>query len=208
MTPLETLSARHDTALILIDIQNSFMPGGALGVPHGNEIMPAVEHLAASFDTVILTQDWHPPQHSSFASSHDGRTPFDTIRMPYGDQVLWPDHCIIGSEGAGFALPQWIVDKAQAIVRKGFRPQIDSYSAFIENDQVTATGLKGFLVDRKIKSIVLAGLATDYCVGYSAIDGAACGFRTSVFLPGCRGISDDTVEERLKEMRGAGVTLL
>lgn len=208
MNTITDLAARDDVALVLIDIQNDFLPDGALAVPNGDEILRPVENLARQFDNIIITQDWHPARHSSFASSHEGKAPFEMTKMPYGDQVLWPDHCVMGSFGADLRLSRETRDKAQLIIRKGFRPDIDSYSAFLENDQMTPTGLKGYLQSRRIKHLVFAGLATDYCVGFSAIDAAAMGFRSYVYLEGCRGIAQNTIDERTDQMIDAGVTLL
>lgn len=207
MLTIDDIARRSDAALILIDIQNDFLPGGALAVPEGDKILPAVEHLAGLFDNIILTQDWHPAGHSSFASSWEGKKPFEMIEMPYGDQVLWPDHCLQGEYGADLRLPLWIRNKAQLIIRKGYNREIDSYSAFLENDQETPTGLKGYLQGRGLKHLVFAGLATDYCVGFSALDAVACGFRATVAMDGCRGIAPDTVAARSAEMKEAGVVL-
>lgn len=192
-------------ALVLIDVQNDFLPGGRLAVPSGDEILPAVAELAQRFENIVLTQDWHPAGHRSFASAHEGKAPFETIEMPYGAQVLWPDHCVQGGEGADIALPEWIRDKAQLVIRKGFRPAIDSYSAFLENDRKTPTGLEGYLRDRGVRRLVFAGLALDYCVGFSALDAAAMGFEALVALEGCRGIAEDSIAARMAEMREAEV---
>ncbi|MBP1805032.1 bifunctional nicotinamidase/pyrazinamidase [Rubellimicrobium aerolatum] len=164
-------------ALVVIDVQNDFCPGGALAVPDGDAIVPGINALMAEFPAVVLTQDWHPAGHSSFATTHS-RDPYDTIQMPYGPQVLWPDHCVQGTPGAAFH-PALRTD-ADLILRKGFRPGIDSYSAFFENDRMTPTGLSGYLRERGIDTITLAGLATDFCVSYSALDGARLGFRITV----------------------------
>jgi nicotinamidase/pyrazinamidase len=175
------------TALIVIDVQNDFCPGGALAVTDGDRIIPLVNQLIGRFAHVIVTQDWHPAGHASFASSHANATPFSVIPMPYGPQTLWPDHCIQGSQGAEFHRDlDWT--KAELIVRKGYRPAIDSYSAFYENDRVTPTGLGGALRERGIQSVVFCGLATDYCVAYSALDAARLGFKTAVVMDACRAI--------------------
>ena len=175
------------SALIVIDVQNDFCPGGALAVSGGDEIIPAVNALIESFDHVVLTQDWHPPGHSSFASSHPGKNPFDMIEMPYGQQTLWPDHCIQGTNGADFhAGLVWT--KAELVIRKGFRAAIDSYSAFFENDHKTPTGLGGYLKERGITDVTLCGLATDFCVAFSALDAAALDLSVTVKLDACRGI--------------------
>ena len=165
-------------ALLVIDVQNDFCEGGCLAVPGGSEVVPDINALMDQFDAVILTQDWHPAGHSSFASSHAGRTPYDVGAFPYGDQVLWPDHCVQGTEGAAFH-PSLRTD-ADLILRKGFRPAVDSYSAFFENDHHTPTGLAGYLRERGIGRLTLVGLATDFCVNYSAVDGARLGFEVTV----------------------------
>lgn len=192
-------------ALILIDVQHDFLPGGALAVPDGDQILPAVEALADLFDQVVLTQDWHPAGHSSFASSHPGRSPFEQVAMPYGDQVLWPDHCVQGTRGAALALPDRVLNKARLILFKGTRPGIDSYSAFRENDRATRTGLAGYLRGLGVTRVVLAGLATDYCVGFSALDARQAGFDVVVIERACRGIAPESIAERKEEMRRAGV---
>ena len=173
--------------LVIVDVQNDFCPGGALAVPHGDEIVPAVNRLAARFAHVVLTQDWHPVGHASFASSHPGHTPFETIAAAYGEQTLWPDHCVQGSPGAAFH-PGLDTAHAELVLRKGFRAGIDSYSAFRENDRKTATGLAAYLRERGLERVTLCGLATDYCVFYSALDSRAAGFPTTIMLEACRGI--------------------
>jgi len=196
-----------NTALIVIDLQNDFCPGGALAVTGGDEIVPLVNEMVHDFEHVVLTQDWHPAHHSSFASSHPGKAPFDTVEMPYGVQTLWPDHCIQGSGGAAFH-PHFNRAKAELIIRKGFRPAIDSYSAFFENDHATPTGLAGYLRERGIGSLTLVGLATDFCVAYSALDAVAAGFATTVRLDACRGIDlGGSMATMLGKMKTAGVTL-
>jgi nicotinamidase/pyrazinamidase len=195
-------------ALIVIDVQNDFCPGGALAVTRGDEVVPVINALEHDFEHVVLTQDWHPQHHSSFASSHPGKDPFQTIRMPYGEQTLWPDHCIQGSGGATFH-PHLSRTKCELILRKGFRSAIDSYSAFFENDHTTPTGLAGYLGERGINDITLVGLATDFCVAYSALDAAKLGFATTVRLDACRGIDlDGSLETMLGKMREAGVRLV
>lgn len=195
-------------ALIVIDLQNDFCPGGTLAVNCGDEIVPLVNDLIRNTEHVILTQDWHPAGHSSFASSHHGRQPFEAIDMPYGAQTLWPDHCIQGSKGADFHTGlAW--SKAELIVRKGFRSGIDSYSAFFENDRLTPTGLAGYLRERGIGEIVMVGLATDFCVAYSALDAVKHGFETTVRLDGCRAIDlNGSLEAMIGQMRDAGVKLV
>ncbi|WP_417718576.1 bifunctional nicotinamidase/pyrazinamidase [Salipiger sp.] len=194
-------------ALIVIDIQNDFCPGGALAVTGGDAIVAQVNDMMAQFDAVVLTQDWHPAGHSSFASSHPGKAPFGTTEMPYGTQVLWPDHCVIGTGGAAFH-PALNGDRADLVLRKGFRPGIDSYSAFFENDRKTPTGLEGYLRTRGIEDLTLVGLATDFCVNYSAVDAATLGFRVTVAQEACRAIDmDGSLSAALDGMRAAGVTL-
>lgn len=195
-------------ALVVIDPQNDFCPGGALAVAEGDSIMQPINEMMGAFDLVILTQDWHPPGHSSFASSHGGAAPFSLTDMPYGPQVLWPDHCIQGSDGAAFH-PALDTVRADAVIRKGSNPAVDSYSAFFENDKATATGLAGLLRDRGCEDLTMVGLATDYCVAWSALDGVANGFRVEVRLPACRAIDlDGSLDKSLADMRAAGVTLM
>ena len=174
-------------ALIVIDMQKDFCPGGALAVPEGDRIVAGINALMAEFDTVLLTQDWHPAGHSSFASTHAGKEPFDMTEMPYGPQVLWPDHCIQGSLGAQFH-EDLQTDRADLIIRKGYNPQIDSYSAFFENDHTTPTGLEGYLNTRGITNLVMVGLALDFCVNFSAVDAAKLGFSVTVRQDLCRAI--------------------
>nr|WP_197975468.1 bifunctional nicotinamidase/pyrazinamidase [Rhizobium sp. CFBP 8762] len=195
-------------ALIVIDVQNDFCPGGALAVTDGDSILPQVNRLIAEFPHVILTQDWHPAGHSSFASAHPGTKPFDSTTMPYGQQTLWPDHCIQGTSGADFHDSlDWI--RAELIVRKGFRPEIDSYSAFFENDRTTPTGLGGYLKERGISKLAFCGLALDYCVAYSALDAAKLGFEARVLVSACRGIDlGGSVATMTAQMQDAGVTLV
>ncbi len=196
-----------DKALIVIDMQNDFCPGGALAVAGGDEIVPEVNHLIRSSEHVILTQDWHPAGHKSFASTHPGAAPFSSIDMPYGPQTLWPDHCVQGSFGAEFHPDlQWT--RAELVVRKGFRPEVDSYSAFFENDRTTPTGLAGYLRERGLASLVLCGLATDFCVAYSALDAARLGFKVTVILSACRAIDlHGSLAAQTAAMRDAGVRL-
>ncbi|NDR58382.1 bifunctional nicotinamidase/pyrazinamidase [Aliiruegeria sabulilitoris] len=194
-------------ALIVIDVQNDFCPGGALAVPGGDEILPAINAKLPDFPVRVFTQDWHPAGHSSFASQHAGKNPFELTEMPYGQQVLWPDHCIQGSDGAAFHA-ELLTDPADLILRKGFRREIDSYSAFFENDRTTPTGLEGYLRSRGVESLVLVGLATDFCVNYSAIDAARLGFAVQVDLSACRAIDlDGSLATACKGMKAAGVTL-
>lgn len=198
---------KANEALIVIDVQNDFCPGGRLAVAQGDEIIAPINALLPEFPVRVLTQDWHPEGHSSFASSHKGKAPFEMIDMPYGPQVLWPDHCTIGSDGAAFH-PTLDTDKADLIVRKGFRPHIDSYSAFFENDHETPTGLEGYLRTRGVTRLLCTGLATDFCVRWSAVDAARLGFETVVALDACRGIdADGSLAVAEAAMREAGVTL-
>lgn len=198
----------NNEALVVIDVQNDFCPGGALAVPDGDAIVPGINALMQNYPAVVLTQDWHPADHASFASQHVGREPYQTVEMPYGTQVLWPDHCVQGSEGAAFH-PALDTTKADVIIRKGFRREIDSYSAFFENDRKTPTGLEGYLKSRGIDTVLLVGLATDFCVNYSAIDAARLGFATTVDLSLCRAIDlDGSLSAAETAMRNAGVRLL
>ena len=194
--------------LLIVDLQNDFCPGGALAVPGGDEIVPVVNRLAADFPHVILTQDWHPRGHASFASSHPGKQPFDTVDAPYGQQILWPDHCVQETKGASFH-PNLEAPHAELIVRKGFRSAIDSYSAFRENDRRTPTGLAGYLRERGFERLTLCGLATDFCVFFSAIDGREAGFEVTVVTNACRGIDvDGSLARAMRSMSEAGVGLL
>jgi nicotinamidase/pyrazinamidase len=197
-----------EKALLVIDVQNDFCPGGALAVAGGDEIVPMANRLIGEFDHVILTQDWHPAGHSSFASTHPGKNPFDTMEMPYGTQTLWPDHCVQGTQGAAFhADLEWT--KAELVIRKGFRPAIDSYSAFFENDRTTPTGLAGYLRERGISDLTLVGLATDFCVAYSSLDAVRSGFKATVLLDACRAIDlGGSLAAMKDEMAKAGVTLV
>jgi len=176
--------------LVVVDVQNDFCPGGALAVPDGDAVVPVINGLMGEFAHCILTQDWHPQGHQSFASAHPGHELFQTIKAPYGEQTLWPDHCVQGSRGAGFH-PALQIDQAELILRKGFRPQIDSYSAFYENDRLTTTGLAGYLRERGFSRLFLAGLATDFCVRYSAEDARREDFETVVIDDACRAIDLD-----------------
>ena len=194
-------------ALIVIDMQNDFCPGGALAVAGGDQIVPAINDMAADFDAVVLTQDWHPADHASFAETHPGAAPFSLTQMPYGPQVLWPRHCVQGSAGAEFHAGL-AVDRADLILRKGFRPQIDSYSAFFENDHDTPTGLAGYLRERGLERLTFVGLAHDFCVAWSAIDAAKLGFSVRVLEAATRAIDLDGSRDTARaEMRAAGVEL-
>ncbi|GGD36345.1 bifunctional nicotinamidase/pyrazinamidase [Sinisalibacter lacisalsi] len=196
-----------DEAILVIDVQNDFCPGGALAVAEGNEVVPEINRILRDFPVRVFTQDWHPLGHGSFASSHPGRAAFETVEMPYGSQVLWPDHCVQGSDGAEFH-EDLHVETADVILRKGFRPEIDSYSAFFENDRTTPTGLEGYLRTRGVRRVTLAGLATDFCVAWSALDAARLGFEVNVKLSACRAIDlDGSLDAAIRNMQQAGVTL-
>lgn len=192
-------------ALLIIDVQNDFCGGGALAVPHGEDVVAPINRLSPKFDTVVATQDWHPPSHNSFASHHHGKAPFQTTEVSYGTQVLWPDHCVQGTLGAEFH-PDLDLQRCQMIVRKGFRPGIDSYSAFCENDRTTTTGLAGFLRERGVSRIFLTGLATDFCVFYSALDARKAGFDVVLVEDACRAIDlEGSLAAARKAMDEAGV---
>ena len=196
-----------DQALIVIDVQNDFCPGGSLAVPDGDTIVASINRLAPSFPVRVFTQDWHPAGHSSFASSHEGKAPFETTELSYGTQMLWPDHCVQGRHGAEFH-PGLDTDIADIIIRKGFRRAIDSYSAFFENDRETKTGLDGYLRSRGVGSIACVGLATDFCVCYSAVDAARLGYSVTVYEDGCRAIDlDGSLAAARDEMQRCGVVL-
>jgi len=194
-----------DAALIVVDVQNCFLPGGSLAVAKGDEIIPLINKIAKSFQNVVLTQDWHTPGHISFASSHPGKKPFESIKLPYGNQILWPDHCVQGTEGAainkGLEIPH-----AQLVIRKGYNPKVDSYSAFIEADGKLKTGLDGYLKGRGIKGIFVAGLATDFCVAWSATDARKLGLDAYVIEDACRGIdTQGSLATAWTNMHKAGV---
>ena len=193
-------------ALLVIDVQNDFCPGGALAVADGDDIVRGINAIMPEYDAVILTQDWHPAGHSSFATTH-GADPMTLTQMPYGPQVLWPDHCIIGTNGAAFH-SDLNVDAADMIIRKGYNPAIDSYSAFFENDHLTPTGLEGYLRTRAIDTLTLVGLATDFCVNYSAVDAAKLGFNVTVRMNLCRAIDfDGSLDAAIAGMTQAGVSV-
>jgi len=196
---------RADDVLIVVDVQNDFCPGGALAVAEGDQVVPIANRLIERFASAVLTQDWHPADHRSFASAHAGRQAFDSIEFPYGPQTLWPDHCVQGSEGAAFHR-DLRAEKAELVIRKGFRRDIDSYSAFAENDRRTRTGLAGYLRERGFRRLFLCGLATDFCVLYSALDGRAEGFEVFVVEDGCRAIDlNGSLMEAWAQMAKAGV---
>jgi nicotinamidase/pyrazinamidase len=204
--PDPTIDPERDL-LLVIDVQNDFCPGGALAVAGGDEIVPVVNGLVSRFAHIALTQDWHPPGHRSFATAHPGRAPYESVSFPYGEQTLWPEHCVQGTSGASFH-PALDTTRAELVIRKGFRPAIDSYSAFFENDRVTPTGLAGYLRERGFTHVVLCGLATDFCVAYSAMDACRLGLRTTVLLDACRAIDlGGSLERALGAMREAGVVL-
>ena len=191
--------------LVVVDVQNDFMPGGALAVPRGDEIVPIANRLAARFENVVLTQDWHPRGQVSFASSHPGKKPFETIQLPYGEQVLWPDHCVQGTRGAAFH-EDLAIPHAQLVVRKGYHKDVDSYSAFLEADRKTTTGLAGYLEERGLKNLFFCGLATDFCVAWSALDARAAGFSATVIEDACRAIDlDGSLAKAWSDMAAAGV---
>jgi nicotinamidase/pyrazinamidase len=194
--------------LIVIDVQNDFCPGGALAVPGGDEVVAPILHLAPLFAHIILTQDWHPANHTSFAASHPGKKPYESIELAYGAQTLWPAHCVQGTPGADFH-PRLYLPQTELILRKGFRPQVDSYSAFFENDHATATGLAGYLRERELTRVFLAGLAYDYCVGYSALDARRLGFPAVVLRDACRAIDlNGSVAAMDAQFADAGVAVI
>ena len=199
------MRTRESDVLLVVDVQNDFCPGGALAVPRGDEVVPVVNRLAERFHHVVLTQDWHPLGHGSFASAHPGRKPFEAIEVAYGPQTLWPDHCVQETPGAAFHralhLPQ-----AELVIRKGFRPAVDSYSAFHENDRRTPTGLAGYLRERGFARVFLVGLATDFCVHYSVVDAQRAGFAAVLIEDGCRAIDlEGSLAAAMQSMTAAGV---
>jgi nicotinamidase/pyrazinamidase len=196
---------RPDACLVVVDVQNDFTPGGALAVPKGDEVVPIINRLTLHFENVVLTQDWHPRDHVSFASSHPGRKPFETIRLGYGEQVLWPDHCVQGTSGAALH-PDLDATKAQLVIRKGHHRAIDSYSAFLEADRKTTTGLAGYLRERNLSTLYFCGLATDFCVAWSALDARAAGFDATVIEDACRAIDlEGSCARAWADMSSAGV---
>lgn len=197
------MQLRSSDVLIVVDVQNDFCPGGQLAVEGGDEIIPLIHKLAPLFDHIILTQDWHSPRHTSFAHAHPGKHPFEKVTAPYGEQTLWPDHCVQGTPGAEFH-PDLHLPQAELILRKGFRPQIDSYSAFFENDRTTATGLAGYLRERQLTRVFLCGLAYDYCVAYSALDAHRLGFDATVIRDACRAIDLDGSVGRIESQFASG----
>ena len=194
--------------LLVVDVQNCFVPGGNLPVKEGDQIVPLINRLAKAFEHVVLTQDWHTPGHISFASSHQGKKPFETVSLPYGTQVLWPDHCVQGTNDANLH-PALSIPHAELIIRKGYRKQMDSYSAFYEADGKTPTGLTGYLKDRGLKKVYLVGLATDFCVAWSALDARKAGFEAAVIEDATRGIdAGGSLAKAWQDMTGAGVQRL
>ena len=194
--------------LVVVDVQNDFCPAGALAVPDGDAVVAPANRLAEAFRNVVLTQDWHPPGHGSFASSHEGKQPYDVVDMPYGAQVLWRDHCVQGTAGAAFHAGLE-VDRADLVIRKGYRREIDSYSALYENDRTTPTGLAGYLRERGLERLVLCGLATDFCVMYSALDARRQGFEAVLVEDACRGIDlDGSLARAMRDMADADVALV
>jgi nicotinamidase/pyrazinamidase len=204
----DKIAPGSNAALIVVDVQNSFIPGGSLAVKEGDAIVPLINQLAKKFPNVVLTQDWHPPGQISFASSHAGKKPFDTVKLPYGDQVLWPDHCVQGTEGAQLH-KDLAVPHAQLVIRKGFNKNVDSYSAFIEADGKTHTGLDGYFKSRGITSVFVCGLATDYCVAWTALDARKLGFQAAVIEDACRAIdTQGSLAAAWDNMAKAGVQRL
>ena len=204
----QAMALGNETALIAVDVQNDFIPGGSLAVADGAAVVPVINRLAPRFANAILTQDWHTPDHLSFASQHPGTKPFDTVAMPYGTQVLWPDHCVMGTEGAALhrdlSLPH-----AQLVIRKGYNRAVDSYSAFLEADRSTRTGLDGYLSSRGIRHVFIAGLATDFCVAWTALDARRLGFEATVIEDACRAIDlGGSLARAWAEMEAAGVRRL
>lgn len=194
-------------ALVLVDIQNDFLPGGALAVPHGDEVIPIANRLQPAFELVVATQDWHPPQHKSFASQHPGKRPGDQIELQGLEQTLWPDHCVQGSPGAELAA-DLERERIERVFRKGTDPEIDSYSGFFDNGHRQATGLGAYLQDKNVETVYLVGLATDVCVKFTALDARRLGLATCLVEDGCRGLDDRSVTRALEEMRAAGVQII
>lgn len=208
MSPAPRIGDDPNAVLVAVDLQLDFLPGGNLAVPGGHEVVPMANRVATAFRNVVLTQDWHPPGHISFASTHPGKAPFEIIDLPYGPQILWPDHCVQGTSGARFS-EHLSIPHAQMVVRKGFHAGIDSYSTFFEADRTTPTGLVGYLRDRGITHVYLLGLATDFCVAWSAVDAARHGFATHVVEDACRAIdTSGSLARAHADMAGAGVRLV
>jgi len=202
---MTTIEIQPDDVLIVVDMQHDFLPQGSLAVPGGDEIVPLINQLAKRFRNVVLTQDWHPADHISFASQHPGRAPFDMVELTYGPQVLWPDHCVQGTRGAEISA-DLSIPHAHLVIRKGYNREIDSYSGFEEADRQTTTGLAGYLNERDLGRVFVVGLALDFCVGWTAVDGAAAGFDVTVIEDACRAIdSNGSLEQALRDMDEAGV---
>jgi len=202
------MQVNETDVLLVVDIQNDFCPGGALAVTDGDAVIPVIHGIAPRFEHIILTQDWHPPGHHSFACAHEGKCAFEQTRLSYGEQTLWPDHCVQGTPGADFH-PALHLPQAELILRKGFRLQIDSYSAFFENDRTTPTGLNAYLRERGLKRVFIAGLAYDYCVGFSALDARALGFPAVIIRDACRAIDlNGSVAAIETQFATAGVGLM
>jgi nicotinamidase/pyrazinamidase len=194
------------SALIVVDVQNCFLPGGSLAVKDGDQVIPVINHIAKGFENVVMTQDWHTPHHISFASSHAGKQPFEVIKLAYGHQVLWPDHCVQGTQSAQIA-KDIEIPQAELVIRKGFHNDVDSYSAFVEADKETHTGLAGYFKERAIDTVFVTGLATDFCVAWTAIDARHAGLKTYVVEDACRGIDiNGSVAKAWDDMLEAGVT--
>jgi nicotinamidase/pyrazinamidase len=201
----DKIKPNASSALIVVDVQNCFLPGGSLAVKDGDQVIPVINRIAKSFENVVMTQDWHTPHHISFASSHEGTKPFEVIKLPYGNQVLWPDHCVQGTESAhiakGIDIPQAVL-----IIRKGYHNDVDSYSAFLEADKETRTGLAGYLKERKIDTLFVTGLATDFCVAWTAMDARNAGFDVYVVEDACRGIDlNGSIAKAWEDMTKLGV---
>jgi nicotinamidase/pyrazinamidase len=201
----DKIKPNASSALIVVDVQNCFLPGGSLAVKDGDQVIPVINRIAKSFENVVMTQDWHTPHHISFASSHEGKKPFEVIKLPYGNQVLWPDHCVQGTESAhiakGIDIPQAVL-----IIRKGYHDDVDSYSAFLEADKETRTGLAGYLKERKIDTLFVTGLATDFCVAWTAMDARNAGFDVYVVEDACRGIDlNGSIAKAWEDMTKLGV---
>jgi nicotinamidase/pyrazinamidase len=193
------------SALIVVDVQNCFLPGGSLAVKEGDQIVPVINRIAKGFENVVMTQDWHTPHHISFASTHEGKKPFEVIKLAYGNQVLWPDHCVQGTEGAQIA-KDINIPQAELIIRKGYHNEVDSYSAFLEADKETHTGLGGYLKERGIDTVFITGLATDFCVAWTAVDARHAGLTTYVVEDACRGIDvGGSLAKAWADMNEAGV---
>ena len=194
-----------NSALIVVDVQNGFTPGGHLAVAHADQIIPKINQLATHFDNIVLTQDWHPENHISFAENHVGKDPFDTVELNYGTQVLWPSHCVQGTHDANFH-PDLNIPRAQLIIRKGFHSEIDSYSAFMEADHQTSTGLAGYLKERGVDTVYIVGIATDFCVAWTAIDAAKKGFQSYVIADATKAIDlQGSLQHAWQDMLASGV---